>query len=80
MRTVGTEHKHISNIGVAARDQIAPHARAASSSKTGPVGAVALDAARKSIIRVQPMTKDRLATCDGRYGRTTRGLVGTMSR
>ena len=77
MRTVGTEHKHISNIGVAARDQIAPHARAASSSKTGPVGAVALDAARKSIIRVQPMTKDRLATCDGR---TTRGLVGTMSR
>ena len=80
MRTVGTEHKHSSNIGVAARDQIAPHARAASSSKTGPVGAVALDAAKKSIIRVQPMTKDRLATFDGRYGRTTRGLVGTMSR
>jgi hypothetical protein len=83
LRTVGTEHKHSSNIGVAARDQIAPHARVASSSKTGPVGAVALDAAKKSImsiIRVQPITKDRLAIFDRRYGRTTRGLVGTMSR
>jgi hypothetical protein len=47
----GTEHKQSSNIGVAAPDQIAPQARTASSSKTGPVGAVALDAAKKSIIR-----------------------------
>jgi hypothetical protein len=46
-----TEHEHSSNIGVAARDQIAPQARTASSSKTGPVGAVAVDAAKKSIIR-----------------------------
>jgi hypothetical protein len=80
LRTVGTEHKHSSDLGVAARDQIAPHARAASSSKTDPVGAVALGAAKKSIIRVQPMTEDRLAIFDRRYGRTTRGLVGTMSR
>jgi hypothetical protein len=48
--------------------------------KTGPVGAVAVDAAKKSIIRVQPITKDRFAMFDRRYGRTTRGLVGTMSR